>query len=65
MIPGFCLTRLNHRYNTMTTKKPCGKCEDCKCKKPCDTLPLDAKLYTEVDDTTFAPYDTYTHQEMN
>jgi hypothetical protein len=49
----------------MATKKPCGKCEDCKCKKPCDTLPSDAKLYTEVDDTTFAPYDTYTHQEMN
>ena len=48
----------------MTDKKPCGKCKDCKCK-PCDTLPRSAKLYTEVDDTTFAPYDTYTHQEMN
>lgn len=65
MIPFLCLTRLNHRYNTMTDKKPCGKCKECKCKKPCDTLPADAKLYTEVDDTTFAPYDCYTHQEMN
>lgn len=64
MIPLLCLTRLNHRYNTMTKKQPCGKCKDCKCK-PCETLPLDAKLYTEVDDTTFAPYDCYTHQEMN
>ena len=64
MIPLLCLTRLNHRYNTMTKKQPCGKCKDCK-RKPCETLPLDAKLYTEVDDTTFAPYDCYTHQEMN
>ena len=56
MIPGFCLTRLNHRYNTMPDKRPCGKCTDCKCKKACDTLPADADLYVEVDDTTFAPY---------
>jgi len=65
MIPSFYLTRLNHRYNTMTDKKPCGKCDDCKCKKPCDTLPIDAKLYTEVDDTTFAPSEQYTHLEMS
>ena len=49
----------------MTDKKqPCGKCTECKCK-PCDTLPADAKLYTEVDDTAFAPYTVYTHKEMN
>ena len=46
----------------MTCEKHCDNCE---CDKPCETLPLDAKLYTEVDDTTFAPYDCYTHQEMN
>lgn len=54
MIPSFCLTRLNRRYNTMTDKKPCGKCKECKCK-PCDTLPIDAELYDEVDDKTFLP----------
>ncbi len=63
MFPGFCLTRLNHRYNTMTCEK---KCDDCKCDKPaCDTLPIDAKLYTEVDDTTFACYEIYTHKELD
>ena len=40
----------------MTDKKPCGKCEECKCKKPCDCLPVDADLYVEVDDTGFKPY---------
>lgn len=65
MIPVLCLTRLNHRYSTMTNKEPCGKCKDCKCKKACDTLPIDTKLYTEVDDATFAPYEQYTHLEMS
>lgn len=36
----------------MTCAKPC---KDCKCKKPCDTLPSDADLYNEIDDGTFAP----------
>jgi len=31
MIPGFCLTRLNQRYNTMTCKAPCRNCT-------CDTV---------------------------
>lgn len=52
MIPAFCLTRLNHRYNTMTCDKPC---DNCKCSKPCDTLPLDEDLYVEIDDKTFLP----------
>lgn len=44
----------------MTDKKPCGKCKDCKCKKPCDYIPHDEELYVEIDDGTFAPYDQYT-----
>jgi len=54
MIPGFCLTRLNNRYNTMTCKT---KCNNCKCK-PCDHLPVDDNLYEEVDDKTFLPSTT-------
>ena len=30
MIPYFCFTNLNHRYNTMTCKTPC---DNCKCEK--------------------------------
>ena len=52
MIPFLCLERLNQRYNTMTCDNPCP---DCRCKKPCDTLPEDADLYVEVDDKTFLP----------
>ena len=40
----------------MTQKKTCGKCVECKCKKSCDCLPVDADLYVEVDDTGFMPY---------
>ena len=29
-MPGFCLTRLNQRYNQMTCKTPCS---NCKCSK--------------------------------
>lgn len=36
----------------MTCEKPC---KDCKCKKPCDSLPIDEDLYVEVDDGTFLP----------
>ena len=25
-MPGFCLTRLNHRLNTMTCENPCPNC---------------------------------------
>ena len=57
MIPHFFLARLNHRYNTMTCDKPC---DDCKCDKPCDCLPVDADLYVEIDDGTFADCDQYT-----
>ena len=46
----------------MTDKKPCGKCKECKCK-PCDCLPVDADLYIEVDDGTFAPYNQYTGEK--
>jgi hypothetical protein len=58
MIPGFYLTRLNQRYQeeSMTCDKPCA---NCKCKKPCDTLPSDADLYNEIDDGTFAPPSQY------
>lgn len=58
MIPGFCLTRLNHRYQEelMTCAK---KCDDCKCEKPCDHLPIDSDIYIEVDDGTFAPRSLY------
>ena len=53
MIPFLCLERLNPRYNAMTCSKPCP---NCKCKKPCDTLPVDADITIEVDDGTFRPY---------
>lgn len=36
----------------MTCETPC---DNCKCKKACDTLPVDAELYVEVDDKTFLP----------
>jgi len=60
VIPSFCLTRLNHRYqeNTMTCTKPCDNCK-CDKAKACDTLPIDEDLYTEIDDGTFAPYSLY------
>ena len=41
MIPGFCLTRLNHRYNTMT-------CKNCTCA-PCGHLGYDDDIYIETD----------------
>ena len=41
----------------MTCDKPC---DDCKCDKPCDCLPVDADLYVEIDDGTFADCDQYT-----
>jgi len=30
MFPAFCLTRLNHRFNSMTCETPC---ENCVCKE--------------------------------
>ena len=41
MIPSFCLTRLNHRYNTMTCTKPCKNCK-------CNDLPLEADVTTPL-----------------
>ena len=29
MFPALCLTRLNHRFNTMTCETPCNNC-DCE-----------------------------------
>ena len=52
MIPYFCFTNLNHRFNAITCKTPC---DNCKCDKPCDTLPVDADITIEVDDSTFLP----------
>ena len=53
MIPyGFLFYRMNSRNQTMTCETPC---DNCKCKKACDTLPVDAELYVEVDDKTFLP----------
>ena len=50
MIPGFCLTRLNHHYqeNTMTCTKPC---DNCQCKK--STSPYDSD-YVEIDPSPMA-----------
>lgn len=42
-----------HRLNLMANCD--NKCDNCKCDQPCDTLPLDAELYVEVDDKTFLP----------
>lgn len=42
-----------YRLNLMANCKT--KCDDCKCDKPCDTLPVDAELYVEIDDKTFLP----------
>jgi hypothetical protein len=63
VFPSFCLTRLNHRFNSMTCKNPCPSC---KCKKSPDTLPIDDNLYVEVDDGTFAPPSQFTkNKETN
>ena len=50
MIPSFCLTRLNQRYqeNTMTCKTPC---DNCQCKK--STSPYDSD-YAEIDPSPLA-----------
>jgi hypothetical protein len=41
MFPSFCLTRLNHRYNTMTCTKPCKSCK-------CNDLPIEADVTTPL-----------------
>ena len=46
MIPSFCLTRLNHRFNTMTCKTPC---KNCKCEKS-----VYDSDYIEVDNSPLA-----------
>ena len=50
MIPAFCLTRLNQRYqeNTMTCKT---KCDNCQCKK--STSPYNSD-YVEADPSPMA-----------
>jgi len=50
VIPGFCLTRLNQRYQEepMTCKTPCDNCK-CEAKKACDTLPIDDDFPFEAD----------------
>jgi len=50
MIPGFCLTRLNLRYNLMTCKKPC---DNCTCA-PCGHLDYDDDIYIEADASPMA-----------
>ena len=46
--------RMILRANRMDKQQPCGKCKNCTCR-PCDTLPVDADLYVEIDDKTFLP----------
>ena len=48
MIPGFCLTRLNQRYqeDPMTCKTPCAKCV---CDAPCGHLSYDDDFPFETD----------------
>ena len=46
MIPSFCLTRLNHRFNTMTCKTPCKNCN-------CEKSVYDSD-YIEVDNSPLA-----------
>ena len=48
MIPGFCLTRLNHRFNTMPCSTPCAKCT---CKSPCGHLDYSDDFPFEADRT--------------
>ena len=48
MIPGFCLTRLNHRFNTMPCSTPCAKCT---CESPCGHLDYSDDFPFEADRT--------------
>ena len=41
----------------MTCTTPC---DNCKCRKACDTLPYDSDIYVEIDDSSFAPRSLYT-----
>ena len=46
MTPGFCLTRLNYRYNQMTSKTPCSNCK-------CEPSIYDSD-YVEIDSSPLA-----------